>query len=331
MPRLRDQYDRTIDYLRISITDYCNLKCQYCVPLGGRSKLPMTDILSYEEMFTIAQAAVANGVTKFRITGGEPLMRKNMIQFCRMLSSLPEVSDLAVTTNGVRLAPMAAELKAAGVNRVNISLDTLDRARYTEITGKDELHNVLHGIEKAGEVGLAPIKINMVPMRGINDDEITAMARWTLNAPLDIRFIELMPTSGWAKERHDRLFIAIDEIRKTVETIDHLEPIAHIKTRGPASYARLGNAQGRIGFIAALSHHFCDTCNRLRLTADGKLRACLFAEEEVDIKGPLRDGAPLATLQKIIRAAASAKPKGHHLNDLANCPINGRMMRAIGG
>lgn len=135
MPRLRDQYDRTIDYLRISITDYCNLRCQYCVPLGGRSKLPMTDILSYEEMFTIAQAAVANGVTKFRITGGEPLMRKNMIQFCRMLSSLPEVSDLAVTTNGVRLAPMAAELKAAGVNRVNISLDTLDRARYTEITG----------------------------------------------------------------------------------------------------------------------------------------------------------------------------------------------------
>jgi cyclic pyranopterin phosphate synthase len=291
----------------------------------------MDDILTYEEIFKITQAAVANGVTKIRVTGGEPLMRKNMAAFCRMLSSLPEVTDLSVTTNGVLLDTMAAELKEAGVTRVNVSLDTLDIRRYIEITGKNQLEAVLKGIETAARVGLHPIKINMVPMRGINDDEIAEMARWTLTAPYDIRFIELMPTSGWAQNQHSNLLISMDEIQKKVETISRLEPIPHIKTRGPAAYARFPEGKGRIGFIAALSHHFCNTCNRLRLTADGKLRACLFAEKEVDIRSALRDGASTETLQKIIRCAAAAKPKGHTLNDLNAKPINGRMMRAIGG
>lgn len=331
MQKLHDQYKRTIDYLRISITDHCNLKCRYCVPFDGRPKLPMADILSYEEIFKIAQAAVANGVTKIRVTGGEPLMRKNMVAFCRMLSSLPEVTDLSVTTNGVLLDAMAADLKAAGVTRVNVSLDTLDIRRYLQITGKDRLEEVLKGIETAAKAGLHPIKINMVPMRGMNDDEIAQMARWTLTTPYDVRFIELMPTSGWAQNQHNDLFISIDEIQKKVETIGRLEPIPHIKTRGPAVYKRFSEGKGRIGFIAALSHHFCSTCNRLRLTADGKLRACLFAEEEVDIRTALRHGASTKTLQEIIRSAAAAKPKGHTLNDLKTKPINGRMMRAIGG
>ncbi len=331
MNQLQDQYQRKIDYLRISITDHCNLKCRYCVPFDGRPKLPMSDILTYEEMFKIAKAAVANGVTKIRITGGEPLMRRNMIGFCRELSSLSGLRDLAVTTNGVLLASMAADLKAAGVNRVNVSLDTLKADRYAQITGKDKLAQVLKGLEAAAEVGLTPIKINMVPMRGINDDEIPDMARLTMTKPYDVRFIELMPTSGWAQKQHNNLFISIDEVRQAVASLGRLESIPHIKTRGPAVYTRFPDSIGRIGFIAALSHHFCSTCNRLRLTADGKLRACLFAEEEVDIKGPLRDGATEETLGTIIRTTATAKPKGHCLNDQDAKPINGRMMRAIGG
>ncbi len=331
MPQIIDTHNRTIDYLRISITDHCNLKCQYCVPFDGRTKLPMADILSYEEIFTIAKAAVANGVTKVRITGGEPLMRKNMIEFCRMLGSLPQITDLAVTTNGVLLDVMADGLKAAGVNRINVSLDTLNPRRYKEITGKDELDRVLKGIEKAAKIGLTPVKINMVPMRGINDDEIITMARWTEKADYDIRFIELMPTSGWARQQHDDLFISNDEVREALEKIGPLEPIPQVKTRGPATYMRLPGAKGRIGFIAALSHHFCGTCNRLRLTADGKLRACLFAEEEVDIKGPLRSGASMEQLREILISTAAAKPKGHTLNDQTARPVNGRIMQAIGG
>jgi cyclic pyranopterin phosphate synthase len=291
----------------------------------------MSEILSYEELFTIAKAAVANGVTKVRITGGEPLMRKNVTEFCRMLASLPQITDLAVTTNGVLLDAMAEELKAAGVNRINVSLDTLDPQKFAMITGRNELKKVLKGIETAADIGLTPVKINMVPMRGINDDEIGAMARWTLKADYDIRFIELMPTSGWARERHKNLFIPIDEVRKAVEKAGPLEPVPQIQTRGPATYMRLSNAKGRIGFIAALSHHFCDTCNRLRLTADGKLRACLFAEEEVDIKGPLRSGASMAKLRDILMTTAITKPKGHTLNDQEAKPVNGRVMRAIGG
>jgi cyclic pyranopterin phosphate synthase len=331
MNQLTDSHNRTIDYLRISITDHCNLRCQYCVPLDDRTKLSMTEILSYEELFAVARNAVEVGVTKIRITGGEPLMRKNMLQFCRMLNSLPQITDLSVTTNGILLESMAADLKAAGVKRVNVSLDTQDRGRYTDITGKDALDRVLRGIQTAADVGLTPIKINMVPMRGINDDEIVSMARWTLDTPYDIRFIELMPTSGWARQRHDQLFMGIDDVRRQVETIGALEEIPQIHTRGPAAYVRLAGAQGRIGFIAAVSHHFCKTCNRLRLTADGKLRACLFAEEEIDIRGPLRNGAAPEDLQQIIRSAAAAKPKGHTLNEDSTKSINGRIMQAIGG
>jgi cyclic pyranopterin phosphate synthase len=331
MNQLTDRYQRTIDYLRISITDHCNLQCRYCVPFGGRNKLPMDDILTSEEMFTIARAAVAAGVTKVRLTGGEPLMRRNMLQFCRWLADLEEITDLSLTTNGLLLEQMAADLKAAGVKRVNVSLDTLRPDRYTEITGKDLLGRVLRGIEKAAQVGLTPLKINMVPMRGVNDDEIVDMARWTETAPYDIRFIELMPTNGWARDRHSRLLMPIDEIRRRVASVGPLEDLPTIKTRGPATYAQLPNARGRIGFIAALSHHFCRTCNRLRLTADGKLRACLFAEEEVDIITALRSGAALADLTAIVQSCVDAKPERHCLNDDPSPFRNGRAMQAIGG
>ncbi len=331
MSQLTDRYERTIDYLRISITDHCNLQCGYCVPFGGRDKLPMDDILTYEEIFTITRAAVDAGVTKIRLTGGEPLMRKNMLQFCRMMAGVEEIKDLSLTTNGVLLENMAAALKAAGVNRVNVSLDTLKPERYTEITGRDCLEQVLRGIEKAAQVGLQPIKINMVPMRGVNDDEIVDLARLSLTAPYDVRFIELMPTSGWARQQHHKLLVPVDEIRRKVESIGPLTELPKLQTRGPATYARLNGAKGRIGFIAALSHHFCATCNRLRLTADGKLRTCLFAEEEVDIITSLRSGASVSDLKKIIQSAVANKPERHHLNDTNAKPLNGRGMRAIGG
>jgi cyclic pyranopterin phosphate synthase len=291
----------------------------------------MADILAYEELFMVAKAAVAAGVTKIRLTGGEPLMRQNMLKFCEMLRTLPQIKDLAVTTNGILLGSMAHDLKSAGVDRVNVSLDTLDAERYAQITGKDCLESVLSGIRKAMDARLAPLKINMVPMRGINDDEIVDMARWSLSAPIDIRFIELMPTSGWAMDKHEQCYIPVDEVRRKVEQIGPLEEVPQIETRGPATYARLPNAQGRIGFISAVSHSFCSTCNRLRLTADGKLRACLFAEHEIDIKGPLRNGADLDTLKAIIQSTASAKPAGHRLDACSPTLIKGRLMRSIGG
>ncbi len=328
---LNDKYHRKINYLRISITDHCNLQCHYCVPFDGRPKLPMADILTYEELFAIARSAVDAGVTKIRLTGGEPLMRRNMLKFCEMLRTLPQITDLAVTTNGILLASMAEDLKAAGVDRVNVSLDTLNAQRYEQITGKDCLDQVLLGISKAMAAQLAPLKINMVPMRGINDDEIVDMARWSLSAPIDIRFIELMPTSGWAKDKHEQCYMPVDEVRGQVEKIGSLVDVPQIETRGPATYARLPGAKGRIGFISALSHSFCSTCNRLRLTADGKLRACLFADQEVDIKGPLRSGADRDALTGIIQSTASSKPAGHRLNSPDTAPIKGRMMRSIGG
>lgn len=331
IPRLNDRHNRVIDYLRISITDHCNLRCRYCVPFDGRPKLPMPDILTYEELFSVAKAAVATGVTKIRITGGEPLMRRNMLEFCRMLRTLPQITDLAVTTNGVLLETMAADLKAAGVNRVNVSLDTLDAARFAEITGRDCLERVLRGIREAMWAGLEPLKINMVPMRGINEGDIVDMARWSLTAPVDIRFIELMPTNGWARHRHQKCYMPVDEIRNYVERIGPLEALDQIETRGPATYARLPGAKGRIGFISAISHSFCSTCNRLRLTADGKLRACLFAEQEIDIKGPLRRGTDLQALEAIIRSTALAKPARHRLDSEHPTTKNGRMMRSIGG
>ncbi len=331
MPKLNDRHNRTIDYLRISITDHCNLRCHYCVPFDGRPKLPMAELLTYEELFTVARAAAEVGVTKIRLTGGEPLMRRNMLQFCEMLRTLPQIKDLALTTNGILLASMAHDLKSAGVDRVNVSLDTLDAGRFAQITGKDRLESVLDGISKAMDNGLAPLKINMVPMRGINDDEIVDMARWSLSAPIDIRFIELMPTSGWAMDRHEQCYIPVDEIRRKVEQIGPLEEISQIETRGPATYARLPQAQGRIGFISAVSHSFCRTCNRLRLTADGKLRACLLSEHEIDMKEPLRNGAGLNTLKAIIQSTALAKPAGHRLDAPNPEAIKGRLMRSIGG
>ena len=331
MNAMLDQYGRAIDYLRISLTDHCNLNCIYCVPFSGRPKLRHGQILSYEEILTITRVAVRAGISKVRLTGGEPLMRKGVVEFCRQLSAMQELSEITLTTNGVRLARMAADLHEAGISRVNISLDTLKHHRYKKITGKDCLDQVWQGIRKAEAVGMTPIKINAVALRGINDDEILDLARLSLDKPYHVRFIELMPTNGWGAADHKAHFMPVDEVMAEVSRLGKLEPAVVHRGNGPAQSFSLAGAQGTVGFIAALSNHFCKNCNRIRLTSDGKLRNCLFSDREIDIKGPLRDGASEAVLSEIFETAIRTKPLGHHCGEFSGSSVNGRPMQAIGG
>ena len=329
--KLIDPFGRKIDYLRISITDHCNLKCYYCTPFSGRSQLERTEILSYEELLKVVQAAAAIGITKIRITGGEPLVRKGVVGFCRMLSEIDGLKSLALTTNGVFLKEMAGPLFNAGIQRVNISLDTLRPERFEKITGYDRLSRVLAGIQHAEQTGMQPIKINTVVMRGINDDEIEDLARLTLDKPYHVRFIELMPTDSAACGDYESLFMPVEEIIKKINRIDRVQIEPASDSYGPARLARLPGAQGKVGFIAPISWHFCDSCNRLRMTADGKIKTCLFSREEIDLKTPLRTGATQNEIIDIFRQAVAAKSSGHHLNAKDHQNACQRAMRAIGG
>ena len=331
MSALFDGYHRRIDYLRISITDHCNLNCLYCTPFGGRRKLTHPEILSHEEIVRIVNAAVLAGISKVRITGGEPLVRRGVVELCRTLSALEALDSLTLTTNGVLLRELAQPLRDAGLQRVNISLDTLLPGRFKEITGRNLLSHVLSGIERAEEVGLCPVKINTVVMRGINEDEIERFARLILNKPYHVRFIELMPTNGCAVGDYDSLFMPVEEIVKVVRRVGELSLEPAVDSLGPARLCALSGGVGRVGFIAPLGWHFCGACNRLRLTADGKLRTCLFSEEEIDIKRSLRAGASLEELANVFRLAAIRKPHGHHLKEIDGQHGFGRVMRAIGG
>ncbi len=331
MKGIVDRFDRRIDYLRISITDHCNLNCLYCAPFGGRRKLTHPEILSHEEIVRIVNGAVLAGISKVRITGGEPLMRKGVVELCRMLSGIEGLESLTLTTNGVRLQELAPQLHDAGVQRVNVSLDTLRPERFRKITGYDFLSQVLAGIEMAEEVGLHPVKINTVVMRGINDDEIEDFARLTLKKSYQVRFIELMPTNGCGSGDYESLFMPVEEIVRVVKRVGELSLEPAVDSLGPARLCSLPEGLGKVGFIAPLSWHFCGSCNRLRLTADGNLRTCLFSEKEVDIKRPLRAGASIEELADIFRLAATRKPHGHSLDRTDVEKHFGRDMQAIGG
>jgi len=309
MSTLKDTFKRTIDYMRISITDRCNLRCVYCMPQEGLVPMQHKDILSYEEIMRILLIAVNIGVKKVRLTGGEPLVRKNVSHLIRLIKSIDGIQDLSLTTNGILLSQHAEELADAGLERVNISLDSLKASRYREITRCGNLDHVLKGIEAAEKAGLNPLKINMVPMRGFNDDEIGAFANMTLKTPYQVRFIELMP---FGKENMWKpgYFISSEEIKSIVEGTGSLHPV-RMRRSGPARYYKLDGAIGVIGFISPLSNHFCNTCNRLRLTADGKLRPCLFSETEIDIKTALRSNAPDHEIERLIRLSIQIKPEGH--------------------
>jgi cyclic pyranopterin phosphate synthase len=331
MMNLVDAYGRKIDYLRISITDHCNLKCYYCTPFSGRDHLSRTQILSYEEMLKVAKAAAHCGITKIRITGGEPLVRKGVVEFCRMLSEIDGLKSLALTTNGIYLEEMAEPLFNAGVRRINISLDTLRPERFEKITGYNRLPRVLAGIRRAEQIGMQPIKINTVVMRGINDDEIEDLARLTLDKPYHVRFIELMPTDSSAYGYYESLFIPVEEFMKKINQVDRVKIEPTTDSYGPARLCKLPGAIGKVGFIAPISWHFCGSCNRLRLTADGKIKTCLFSQEEIDIKAPLRTGALQNDIINIFRQAVAEKPSGHHLNAKDHQNACQRAMHAIGG
>ncbi len=311
MSTLKDNFQRTIDYMRISITDRCNLRCIYCMPSEGLVPMKHKDILSYEEIVRILQIAVRVGVRKVRITGGEPLIRKNVSYLISLIKNIEDIEDLSLTTNGITLAGCAQEIADAGLKRINISLDSLRADRYREMTRGGELDAVLKGIDSAERAGLVPVKINMVPIRGFNDDEIGDFAELTMKAPYQVRFIEFMPfgkENMWKPE----YFISAEDIKSRVEKFGELHPV-RLRRSGPARYYAFDGAAGVLGFISPLSNHFCGKCNRLRLTADGKLRPCLFSETEIDIKTALRHDAPDNEIERLIKLAIQVKPEGHNM------------------
>lgn len=298
------------------------------MPTEGVRPFEHRDILSYEEITRIVRVAAGLGVRKIRITGGEPLARKNVTFLISSIKRIPGIEDMSLTTNGVLLERYAQELADAGLDRVNISLDSLRPARYREMTRGGDLGRVMAGIEAAEKAGLMPVKINMVPVRGLNDDEIEDFARITVETPRHVRFIEFMPIGArdfWSAER----YVSTDEIRAAVERIGALFPV-RIRKTGPARYFRFAEAPGVIGFISALTHHFCGDCNRLRLTSDGKLRPCLFSETEIDLKPALRNPSPDSALVHLLRLSIEVKPEGHNIGRRADIRAL-RAMSRIGG
>jgi cyclic pyranopterin phosphate synthase len=327
-----DAYNRPISYLRISVTDRCNLRCIYCMPPEGVAPRSHEEILHYEEIATIVRAAADLGITKIRLTGGEPLVRLGLVDLVHMIAQVPGVDDLAMTTNGILLPRYAAALAEAGLQRVNISLDTLRPERFHHITRRGRLEDVLAGMEAAQAAGLTPIKINTVVIRGMNDDEVVDLARKTAESAWNVRFIELMPvgngmlTEGGWRER----VVTGKEIRRRIElSLGALEPAKMSAGSGPARYYRLPAASGTLGFITPISEHFCYQCNRLRLTADGQLRPCLLSDDEIDLRTPLRQGANVEHIKDLLMRGIESKPMNHHL-DQCQLPEN-RVMSEIGG
>jgi len=322
MNKLIDNFSREISYLRVSITDRCNYRCIYCQSEKEFEFIPHQEILRFEEIVEIVQEAVNLGVTKVRITGGEPLVREGIVDFIKKLREIKKLEDISLTTNGFFLSEYAEKLKDAGLNRVNISLDSLQEEKYKKITRGGSLEKALKGIDSALKAGLLPIKINTVLIRGINDDEVEDFVRLTLERPLNIRFIELMPSGGELINVFKNKFISVQEIKEKLIKKYLLNPVKISTANGPAKYYQIKGGQGTIGFITALSQHFCKTCNRIRLTSEGKLRPCLFSNKEIDIKRAIRklarDKNEGFLRKKIIRdklkEAVKLKPEGHKLN-----------------
>jgi cyclic pyranopterin phosphate synthase len=310
-----DGYNRDISYLRVSITDRCNLRCQYCVPKEGLSRVGHDDILRYEEIIRIVMVAVKMGIRKVRITGGEPLVRRGVVDFIATLNLIDGLEDISLTTNAVLLEETAERLYQAGVRRINISLDSLDPGKYKEITRGGNLEAVLRGIQKAHEVGFQPIKINVVTIQGFNDDEALQFAELTMDRPYQVRFIELMPF-GFAGMESLGKHLPNDDLKERINRRYTLEisPKARSQNDGPADLYRIRGGQGEIGFISPLSHQFCSTCNRLRLTSSGRLRACLLLDDEIDVLSPLREGCTNQELAGLLQLAVTKKPVTHDLN-----------------
>lgn len=327
MTGLSDSFQRPVNYLRISVTDRCSLRCIYCMPPEGVCLMPHDDILTYEEIYSVVSAAAELGVNKIRITGGEPLVRAKLPRLIRMLASISPIDDISLTTNGILLARYAAQLKSAGLRRVNVSLDTLNPDRFQQITRGGKMKDVLKGIDAALSCGLTPVKINVVVMAGINDDELLDFAVKTRDEGWHVRFIEQMPVAG--NNILTPQFVPVSEMRRRLEKLGQLEPCAVTVGNGPAKYFKLPGASGTIGFITPVSEHFCFSCNRLRLTADGKLRLCLLNDGGIDLRETLRKGASAAELKKLIEAAVASKPESHHLAQ--GCVPQNNSFSQVGG
>ena len=310
MNELVDKYNRHLNYLRISITDRCNLRCLYCAPGGLVPKLDHEEILRYEEILRIVRTGVSLGISKIRLTGGEPLMRNGVYGFLKALAGIEGLSDLSLTTNGVMLSENIGKIKAAGIKRINISLDTLNPKKFKYITGYDLFDQVWAGIETAHAHGFDPIKLNVVALRGYNDDEFVDLARLSLSYPFHIRFIEYMPIGNAQMKSSD--YILSDDIRQHISVLGELVPVERKHMDGPAQRYKFKGARGEIGFIQAMSHHFCHTCNRLRLTANGQLRPCLLSDKQLDIRSPLRSGCSDDELKAVFLRAIQHKHESHH-------------------
>ncbi len=324
-----DNHNRTINYLRLSVTDRCNLRCFYCMPEEGVQFVPHNEILTYEEMLRVVGLCVDRGIRKVRLTGGEPLVRQGIVGFIERLNKIDGLEKIAITTNGVLLKEFARSLRDCGISHINVSMDTLKRDRFERITRRDAFDRVWAGIEEAESLGFDPIKINVVAIRGVNDDEVLDLARLTLEKPYHVRFIEMMPIGenhSWTRER----FIPAEEILGQVRALGRIARVGSGPLDGPADYWKFEGARGSIGFIGALGNHFCARCNRLRLTACGQLRGCLFSDDETDIKTPLRKGEGDETLLHLIEQTILNKPANHGVREWMprNCV---RPMNRIGG
>jgi len=323
---LQDGFGRSIEYLRISVTDRCNFRCLYCMPLAGLEWLPKSGILSYEEIARVVGELAPLGLRRLRITGGEPTLRPDLELLIGMLREIPEIEDISLSTNGVRLPALAQTFVQAGLDRVNISADSLRPDRIKAISRRNIDFDPIAAARAAETAGLSPIKINVVVMRGINDDEVCDFARLTFEHEWHVRFIELMPVGEMRDLTWDHV-VPSDEILHRLEGVAPLEPtVGPMRGNGPARYFRFHGASGTVGIITPMSHTYCGSCNRVRLTADGRLRTCLFGEEETDLRTPLREGLPL---EPFFRSALASKPQEHHLLQMS---VGGlRALSQVGG
>ena len=303
----KEQPRRVINYLRVSVTDLCNYRCTYCMPPEGVQQLPHSEILTFEEIRSVVSAAVPLGINRVRLTGGEPLVRRGTPDLVGMLTSLPGIEEVYLTTNGSLLEEFSPALRRNGLSRINVSLDSLKPDRYKEITRGGDLERVWRGIEAARSAGFEPIKLNVVVIKGVNDDEIEDFAAFTRENSIEVRFIEYMPF-GPTEQLRNYECVTAAEMKKRIGALGKLQPLSRSNQSGPAERYRLEGARGVLGFIPAMSHSFCSTCNRIRLTADGRLLSCLFSGGSVEVKSLLRSNAPAAKISDAVRLAIESKP-----------------------
>ncbi|MGB9737290.1 GTP 3',8-cyclase MoaA [Chloroflexus sp.] len=323
-----DQYGRRIDYLRVSLTDRCNMRCVYCMPAVGVQFAPRSELLTNDELLLVIRAAARAGFRKLRLTGGEPTLRHDLVNLVRELKRIPGIEHIAMTTNALRLRKLAQPLRAAGLDRVNISIDTLDPVKFRIMTCGGNLDEVWAGIEAADAAGLHPIKLNAVVVRGMNDEEVVRLAGLTLDRPWEFRFIEVMPLTGVAGLAEEGIVTSAELLARLEQCYGPLEEIGHAPS-DPARTYRLPGAKGVIGFISSVSDPFCATCNRMRLTADGRLHLCLLRDDEVDLRAAVRSGATVDEIEQIIRHAVYIKPWGHGLPEGIKPTLRG--MSELGG